>query len=313
MTQASPSAAGPSIDVAVCTFRRPELRQVLASLAELVVPASTSVRIIVADNDIEPSGKSVVTAAAETMPFPVEYLHCPAANISLARNACLDACAADFLAFIDDDETATRDWLRELVATAEASDADVVLGPVRALYGGTAPEWMRRGDFHSTRPVTVNGEIGTGYTCNALLRTGAPSLRGRRFNLALGKTGGEDTEFFTHAHRAGARISFSPDAWVEEPVPAGRLRLTWLAKRRFRSGQTHGRLLRERNGPLGAVRNVALALAKTGFCAGMATLLAFSRRRCVAYGLRAIMHAGAAGGILGLSEIRQYGAVGVQT
>ena len=200
-------------------------------------------------------------------------MHCPAGNISIARNACLDASTADFLAFIDDDETATADWLCELVATAEASDADVVLGPVRALYDGAAPAWMRRGDFHSTRPVWVNGEIRTGYTCNALLRMQAAALRGRRFNLALGRSGGEDTEFFAHVHRSGGRIAFSPEAVVEEPVPAARARLAWLARRRFRSGQTHARLLKQRDGQLGAPRNLALALSKAGFCAGMAAVL----------------------------------------
>ncbi len=34
--------------------------------------------------------------------------------------------------------------------------ADVVLGPVRALYEPGAPDWMRSGDFHATRPVWVN-------------------------------------------------------------------------------------------------------------------------------------------------------------
>jgi hypothetical protein len=35
------------------------------------------------------------------------YVHAPARNISIARNACLDAADAPLIAFIDDDETAT--------------------------------------------------------------------------------------------------------------------------------------------------------------------------------------------------------------
>ena len=171
---------------------------------------------------------------------------------------------------------------------------------------------MRRGDFHSTRPVWVGGEITTGYTCNALLRMAAASVRQRRFAPALGTSGGEDTDFFTHLHRCGGRIAFSPEAWIEEPVPAARARLAWLARRRFRSGQTHGRLLKERDGPRGTARNLALAFAKAGFCAAMAVALAPSRRRSAAYALRAVMHAGAVGGLAGFAEIRQYGAVGVQ-
>ena len=86
----------------------------------------------------------------------------------------------DFLAFIDDDETASESWLVRLIETAEATEADVVLGPVQAVYDKNAPRWMARGDFHSTFPVWVGDQIVTGYTCNALLRLAAPSLAGRR-------------------------------------------------------------------------------------------------------------------------------------
>ncbi|WP_163535897.1 glycosyltransferase, partial [Klebsiella pneumoniae] len=76
----------------------------------------------------------------------------------------LDASAAGFVAFIDDDETASPGWLVELLAMADATGAAAVLGPVRAHYHADAPDWMRKGDFHSTLPVWVQGEIRTGYT-----------------------------------------------------------------------------------------------------------------------------------------------------
>ena len=302
--------AGPTVDIAVCTFRRPYLKRTMESLGRLDLPASIDVRVIVADNDVEPSARPLVESLARALPFDVQYVHCPAGNISVARNACLDVCRSEFLAFIDDDEVAAAPWLRELLETALATGADVVLGPVRALYDREAPDWMRRGDFHSTRPVWVAGEIRTGYTCNTLMRMGAPSVRGRRFDLTLGRTGGEDTDFFTQVHRDGGLIAFAPDAWVEEPVPAGRTRLSWLAKRRFRSGQTHGRLLQERHGRFGNLGNVILATAKSGYCWAAAGVFFPSRPTSMAYALRGIMHAGVVGGLLGVQEIRQYGLKG---
>ena len=98
---------------------------------------------------------------------------------------------------------------------------------------------MREGDFHSTLPVWVGDEIRTGYTCNVLLRLASPHVAGRRFNLALGRTGGEDTEFFSHMHADGGKIAFAERAYVYEPVTESRADLGWLAKRRFRFGQTH--------------------------------------------------------------------------
>lgn len=295
------------IDVGICTFRRPEVERTLASLSAIDVPTGIAVRVIVADNDVTSSAREVVERAAASVPFPLRYIHCPASNISLARNACLEMADADFLAFVDDDETVTTGWLVALMETANRTGADVVLGPVRAVYGPDAPAWMQAADLHSTQPVWVREAIRTGYTCNALLRLGTPCMSGRRFNLALGRTGGEDTEFFTQLYEAGGRLAFAPDAWVEERVPPARARFDWLAKRRFRSGQTHGRLLR-RNGALATrLGNIGLALAKVSYCAAATIVLGPSPRRRNAYALRGVMHLGVVVGLLGAQEIRQYG------
>ena len=228
------------IDICVCTFRRPELADTLRSIAAMDMPSGFDIRVIVADNDDAPTAEPLVTTLARELKLPVTYRHCPARNISIARNACLDASTSDFVAFLDDDETASSRWLASLVATAEASAATAVLGPVRALYGSDAPDWMRKGDFHSTLPVWVRGEIRTGYTCNVLLRMGDMSLHDRRFSLARGQTGGEDTEFFDDMVKAGGRIAFSPEAWVDEVVPRARAAFDWLDAAGSVSGRRMG-------------------------------------------------------------------------
>src|SRR5690606_3853758 len=156
--------------------------------------------------DVEPSAAELVQAMRPFSPFEITYVHCPQANISIARNACLNESDGDYLAFIDDDEMAPVNWLADLFATILMTGADAVLGPVQAGYRADAPKWMRLGDFHSTRPVWVAGRIRTGYTCNVLLDMRAPSVAGRRFDLALGQSGGEDTQFFTAVTDAGGRI-----------------------------------------------------------------------------------------------------------
>lgn len=309
MTQSAQTSGRRSIkvDVAVCTYRRSELDQTLLSLAMLSIPMGVAIRIIVADNDVTPSARERVEAMRSAIPFEIVYVHCPASNISIARNACLDNASGHFVAFIDDDETASEDWLAELLATADETGADAVLGPVRAVYPNTAPGWMRSGDFHSTRPVWVGGRIVTGYTCNVLLRRNALSLLGRRFNLALGRSGGEDTEFFTHMEKAGGRIAFARDAWVLEPVPEKRAQLGWLAKRRFRFGQTHGRLLQEQSSA--RMKKVAVAASKAAYCFAAAGACAFMPIQRYRYGLRGIMHAGVVSGLMGVREIEQYGTL----
>lgn len=298
-----------TVDIGICTYRRPALVATLLSLFELEVPEGVTVRLIVADNDEEPSAKASVDRLRETSPFEIAYVHCPKSNISIARNACLSESRADYLAFIDDDETAPPHWLAALMEKAGETGADVVLGPVTAVYRENAPGWMKRGDFHSTLPVWVNGEIITGYTCNTLLKMDAPSVKDRRFALALGQSGGEDTHFFSHLHASGGRIVFAQKAVLSEPVPENRARFMWLAKRRFRSGQTHGRVLAEKKPGARRVMQVLKAGSKVLYCAVFAALNGFNAVRRNRYALRGALHLGSVSGAFGVREIRQYGAV----
>jgi len=289
-----------SIDICICTFRRPFLAKTLRSVAGLDI-AGHEVRVIVADNDETPSARELVEQMAAELPFPLTYIHASARNISIARNACLDAASGDFLAFVDDDEIVSRGWLAALLAGAEETGAAAVLGPVRALYADDAPRWMAEGDFHSTLPVFVGGAIRTGYTCNVLIRWVAP-FSGVRFDPALGRAGGEDTAFFYRLTALGGAIAYAPEALVEEPVTPERASMAWLVRRRLRFGQTHGMLL-------GGSRIKALAVigAKISYCCLMTGLTALSPVRRRRNWLRAVLHMGALGGVLGVGQGIHYG------
>lgn len=298
-----------NIDICVCTYRRAHVAETLRSLARLDRKPDWTLRAIVIDNDDTPSAFELTEATAREMALTLTYVHAPARNISVARNAGLDAAKAPLLAFIDDDEIAENDWLTALVTTMEQSKADVVLGLVRAIYPPNSPTWMIEGDFHSTQPVWVKDEIVTGYTCNVLLRREAPALRGLRFRNELGRTGGEDTVFFAALHQAGGTIAYAPDAVVTEAVTGDRTKFSWLVKRVFRTGQTHGSLLLERDGhePKALAKNIALASVKAAFCFMMIlpTLLRPARWRF--WLLRGVLHVGVVARLLGKSELKQYG------
>jgi succinoglycan biosynthesis protein ExoM len=296
-----------TVDICICTFRRPQLADTVRSLEAMAVPDGVSVRLIIADNDVTPSAEDLVHRLQTESRYAILYRHAPAQNISIARNACLDAATGDFAAFIDDDETASPSWLAALLAKAEGVDA--VLGPAQAAYEPGAPRWMRRGDFHSTRPVWINGEIRTGYTCNVLLRRASPLVAGRRFALSLGRSGGEDTDYFTALTGAGGRIAYAADAVVGDPVPASRASFAWLMKRRFRMGQTHGRVVLGAPKGTALVRQVALAAGKAGASFAAAAAVAWSAPRRNGLALRGIMHAGVVSGLLGVKELTQYGDI----
>lgn len=296
-----------AVDVCVCTYRRPAVAETLVSLARQALPPGVKMRIVVADNDEQPEARERVLGAAAAHGLDVAYVHAPARNISLARNACLDAAGAPFLAFIDDDETATEGWLAALLAEMQAGGWDAVLGPVKAVYPPEAPDWLAAGDFHSTGPAPVGGRILKGYAGNVMIRRETVQRLGLRFDLALGRQGGEDDDFFYRMTDAGGRIGFAPDALAYEPVPTQRASLKWLLKRSFRTGQTHGSRLRSRAGR-GAARLVqtGVAAAKGGVCLAGAAASAFSPARRSRWLVRGALHAGVVARLAGWRELELY-------
>ncbi|PJI91448.1 succinoglycan biosynthesis protein ExoM [Yoonia maricola] len=293
-----------TLEVCVCTYRRPQLAKTLTSLLELVTPEGYDLSILVIDNDDKPSAEPIVAEIAADAGKPLRYVHCPQGNISVARNGALTHSKARYLAFIDDDEVAPPDWLVHLTKDMGKDGADVVLGPVEADYTDGAPAWMQRSRIHATMPVWVDDKIITGYTCNVLFDRHSPALRDCLFDLSLGQSGGEDTAFFAKVVANGGKIAFSPDAVLHEAIPADRVSFKWLLRRRFRMGQTHGRLVAE-NGA--SPRLWVITAGKVVYCAGMAVLQVLSPARRNKAILRGALHVGALSGLAGGRELQQYG------
>lgn len=301
MARATPTR----IDICVCTFRRPQLAATLRSLAGLEVPKDTEVRILVADNDTGPSAQTLVEEQSEAG-LPVYYVHAPEQNISVARNACLDHATGDFIAWIDDDETADPKWLIRAWDTLRHGDHDAVFGPSVAVYPKETPAHIVRGDFHSNRPVSRHGEVRTGHTCNALVDMRRPETRALRFDLTKGRSGGEDTDYFHRLWVSGGNLGISEAAVVYEEVTPGRLRLGWLIRRSFNSGHIFGELSR-RGAAATTVIGIALAaVLKAAYCFAVALLNSASAMKRLWWARRGVMHLGVIAGLASIKARAQY-------
>jgi succinoglycan biosynthesis protein ExoM len=176
----------------------------------------------------------LVAETAAKIGADVSYIHAPAQNISVARNAALDAVETSWAAFIDDDEVASHDWLFNLLATRVGHN--VVIGQVVALYQDGTPRWARLCDFHSNR---IASRLENAYTSNALIDVAFARRHGVKFSRESGLTGGEDTLYFRCLKEHGAHFAYCPDAIVYEEVYCERASMNWVYRRKFRSGQTH--------------------------------------------------------------------------
>lgn len=288
--------------VGLATFQRPGVVETLRSLDALegVRPS----RIIIADNDETPSAEELINELRSSISIPFTYLHAPAANIAIARNAVLEAAGTNLLAFIDDDETAAPDWLAELLAKWDEGIAAVV-GPMIAEYPDSAPLWMKTLSPHSQIPPLENGLPYEGHTANCLIDLAHPVMQRLRFDPDFGRKGGSDSVYFTQALQQGVRLAYAEAARVYEPVTPKRLSRTWLLRRRWRFGLT---LSAKSDRP--AWRQVISSLAKATYCAGDALLHAYSPVGFHRALLRGTMHLGAAAGAMGGRMGEWYGKDG---
>lgn len=288
----------PLIDVCVCTFRRSSLASTLASIAAQVdIPGG--MRVVVADNDDTPSAEALVAGVVSETGLEITYVHAPARNISIARNACLAAATAPYIAWIDDDEVADPDWLFQLFQAI--GDNDAAFGRVIAQYPENAPPWVVRANLHSTVPVeTVRGVI-TGYTSNALVRRSA--MGGQQFAEHLGRSGGEDTDYFTRLHTNGSRFVAANAAIVREPTAEDRLSLSWLSRRSFRAGQTHARNYLQTGR---RAEGILIAGSKALMCTAASGLLFFDNVRRRRLWVRAALHYGVVARLSGARDVELY-------
>jgi succinoglycan biosynthesis protein ExoM len=218
--------------------------------------------IVVADDDSDFSARPLIEALAQSSPVAVRYVESAARNISACRNACLHAARADWIAFIDDDQVAEPTWLREMIAAAEACQADAVKCYVRGIYPPETPHWMKAGGTYTYDYGPTGTEVGFAATCGILFRRDLPGGRELFFDTALGVMGGEDAEFFMRYKALGGKIVSCRSAVANEIVSVERVRAAHLRRKCRRHGHINGRVLFANRSPLG--RSLSIAKSVVG-------------------------------------------------
>jgi glycosyltransferase involved in cell wall biosynthesis len=270
--------------VGVPTHRRPAmLRECLQSLAGQIGDLP-DVEVMVADNDAPSAeGASVVKELATAYPLRLFARVVAEPGISAVRNAILEharVTGADFIAMIDDDETASPNWLADLLSMQRETGADVVGGPVESRFA-VAPERsivQSRAFRTEQRPAGLTYPIrGTG---NVLIATAALAKRAwPSFDSSFGLTGGGDTEWFMRLAKLNVVFAWAPTALAVETVPVERADRRWILQRAYRAGNCNMRVAlkhRSARGLLGNLLNVGVTVGSAPLLAPL--LLAPQRR-----------------------------------
>lgn len=235
----------PHVSVCVCTYQRPKLLvELLDSLASQTFPLD-KFEVIVVDNDESASAKYVIDEAMGRYPaLRILYDIEPIQGISYARNRTVKMASGELLAFIDDDEVASENWLLALIQTLDSCHADVVLGPVIPVYPDETRGWVKESHFFERHRYKTGVRIGSdvGGAGNLLIKTAILKFRyPRPFSEALARSGGEDHELMKWLEGQGAKFIWCDEAEAHEVVPFSRQTLAYVLERSFRSSVTYWR------------------------------------------------------------------------
>lgn len=236
----------PLFIVGICTYRRPHgLQRLLQGLADQTFTENKrpAFEVLIVDNEGSPETGHICAAFRVATPdIPLTLIVELRRGISMARNALLDNVppACDYLAMIDDDECPSSGWLDSLLSTQRKTGAEIVRGPVNAVYSEAAPVWVVRGKYfgwpHDRTSCTDGQVMLSASTGNTLVKMECIRRGHIRFDPDLAFSGGEDTVFFDKMHEQGCRIVYSAAATIEEFIPQERTTLAALVRLSYRNG-----------------------------------------------------------------------------
>ncbi|HVU19376.1 MAG TPA: glycosyltransferase [Rhizomicrobium sp.] len=234
----------PRITAAICTYNRYDLlAKAIASLTRQTL-ANSDFEILVIDNspDHRKSKEiSVLFLEAPNLRWVIEKTP----GLSNARNVATRLANAPFIAFLDDDAIATRNWLEALltVFAGFGDAAQVVGGRVNPIWEVPRPEWLPDSLLGYASVVNWGGfarfasagewVAGTNiaFRVDALKSVGG-------FPVHLGrKRGGEallsndESDVIERMGAKGARLIYAPEAVVDHLVAADRLTQSWFRRR----------------------------------------------------------------------------------
>ncbi len=223
-----------NVSIIITTHNRAaHLKDTLAALRVLQVPAGLNAEVLVVDNASTDATSRVVQEAICPPDLPIRYLYEARKGQSNARNTGIAATRSESILFTDDDVRPTPGWIAGMVEPLHKRKAMAVAGGVTLAPHLQRP-WMtkvHRGCIAETSrldPKNPGEMVGANmaFQREVLLR-----VPGFDPELGPGARGfADDTLFAMQLEKAGYRIWPALDVTVEHHFDESRLRReSWLA------------------------------------------------------------------------------------
>lgn len=232
--------------IVICTYNRLDhVRASVASALDQTIPSELYEVILVDNCSTDGTGDTMRALTAEYC--NLRYIYEDRLGLAIARNTGWQAAKGTYVAFLDDDAKAERNWLETAKALIECKPENLrcVGGPIHPFYTSPRPSWwldkyeirtrgdaeraLRKGEFFSgSNMIWLRQTLGTygGFQANA-------GMQGNKLGM------GEETGLFRRIWETEAAPLFlySPDLRVYHWVPPEKMTMPYILRRATAAGQ----------------------------------------------------------------------------
>ena len=242
------------LSLVIATYNRSEqLMVTLHSVAKQSADSALWECIVVDNNSQDDTHQRVEDFASAHPSLQLRYVFEQQQGLSHARNAGIAASRGEIVAFIDDDERITEEFVASYIELFdEFSDAMAAGGKIVAEYPTGRPNWM---STYTERPIANPMDFGCEVSLFPKSRIpGGGNMAMRRklfeeigvFNTSLGRTGkrllgGEESELFERIGDRGYRCYYVPRAVMYHIIPAEKLTLDYFKRLSLNTGKSQRR------------------------------------------------------------------------
>ena len=238
----------PFVSVVVCTYNRVDfLQKCLDSLIHQ--SGASQYEIIVVDNNSNDATTAVVQSYSEKNNGLIRYMFEPVQGLSKSKNTGIKAARGKFVAFLDDDATASEGWVRSIEeGVARFPQFAVHSGPVHGNFEIPRPAWLSSKIDFAVSIGSSGSEFGEKHP-GELVFGGNMAFRRDVFDAIggffenLGRIGtnllaAEEVEYCERLNQHGYKILNNPKMEIWHWVPASRLVKTYVQDRMYWNGRS---------------------------------------------------------------------------
>lgn len=256
----------PEISVAVCTRNRADvLPRCLESLANQSADKELFEVLIIDNNSTDLTKEITLEFCKKHSNFG--YVFEEKQGHSQARNRAIAEAKGKYIAYIDDDAIADKEWLQSIFDCFNQTNADVTGGPVHVFVENPKNLMFfknKSSDFYlgSERKRMIPPGFDFGFsTCNICFKKSLFDELGgfsEDFGIVNGKLQmGEDSEMGYRLLKAGKVFYYEPKMIVQHQLRTKELEFTGILKRSYNTGKGIGKIIKNDISPMKKLKKTA--------------------------------------------------------